>query len=58
MLPGVNVSKCYPLRITHRTAQVIAERFYYEDKQGQETKLNEERMAVQNSTIHPLPAPN
>lgn len=34
MLPGVNVSKCYPLRITHKTAQVIAERFYYEDKQG------------------------
>lgn len=32
MLPGVNVSKCYSLRITHKTAQVIAERFYYEDR--------------------------
>lgn len=46
MLPGVNASKCYPLRITHRTAQVIAERFYDEDKQGQKIRLNEERTAV------------
>lgn len=38
MLRGVNVSKCYLLRITHRTAQVFAVRFYWEDKQGQERR--------------------
>jgi hypothetical protein len=34
MLRGVNVSKCYPLRITYKTAQVITATFYYKDKQG------------------------